>query len=258
MNHVILEKKGPIAVMTLNDRSKRNSLNPEFLQEIEEAVIQVEQDHSLYVLIITGADPVFIAGGDIKLMLDITPQQALDYSRVTADVITRIERLRVPVIAAVNGYALGGGTELCLACDLRIASERASFGQPECTLGITPGAGGTQRLPRLIGLARAKELLYTGRIISAAEADRVGLVNRVVAHEKLMDEAMGLAEEICKNAQIAVQQIKRCVNDGVQTDIHTGIAYEQHAFAVTVGTEDKRIGMTAFLNKDKEKHFVYR
>lgn len=258
MDHVTLEKKGPVAVMTLNYPEKRNCLSPEFLKDIEEAVMTVEKDPTVFVLIITGMDPVFIAGGDIKLMVDITPQKALDYSRFTADVNLRIEQLRVPVIAAVNGYALGGGTELSLACDLRVASERASFGLPECTLGITPGAGGTQRLPRLIGLARAKELLYTGRIIPAAEAERIGLVNRVVPHEKLLEESMALAEEICKNAQIAVQQIKRCVNDGVQADIHTGICYEQHAYAVTVGTEDKKIGMTAFLNKDKEKHFLYR
>ncbi|WP_186567641.1 enoyl-CoA hydratase-related protein, partial [Lawsonibacter celer] len=167
----------------------------------------------------------------------------------------KLENMSKPVIAAVNGFALGGGCELAMSCDIRLASEKAKFGQPEVGLGITPGFGGTQRLPRIVGIGRAMELILTAKTISAAEAKEIGLVNEVYAPEELMDKALELANAICANAQIAVQESKRCIRKGMQTDIYTGSAFEAEAFGVCCGTEDKDEGMGAFLEKRKEKHF---
>ena len=163
-----------------------------------------------------------------------------------------------PVIAAVNGFALGGGCELCMACDIRLASEKAKFGQPEVGLGITPGFCGTQRLPRIVGVAKAMELILTAKTIGAEEAKEIGLVSYVYPPEELLPEAIKLAEAICANAQIAVQESKRCIRMGMQADMHTAAAFEAEAFGVTCGTEDKNEGMGAFLEKRKEKHFQNR
>ncbi len=258
MSRVLYEKKGHVGIITLNNPAVLNALSCDFVAEIHEAVDEVEKDKDIFVCIITGVEKSFVAGADIKQMLPLSAVEAIEWNRGAADLNTRLENLRVPVIAAINGFALGGGCELAMACDIRIASEKAKFGQPECGLGITPGAGGTQRLPRLVGAGKAKELLYTGRVIKADEACSIGLVNKVVAPEALMDEAMALADEICANAQIAVQEIKKCVNIGLQTDIASGLEYEQQAFGVCNSTEDKRIGMSAFVNKEKEKHFIYK
>ncbi|MDO4621428.1 MAG: enoyl-CoA hydratase-related protein [Eubacteriales bacterium] len=258
MSTVLYEKKGHVGLITLNNPKKLNALSAAFMTEIENAVAEVEKDTDVYVCIITGVEKAFIAGADISEMCPLTAAGAIAWGKQGTDLNLRIENLRVPVIAAVNGFALGGGCELAMACDIRIASEKAKFGQPEVGLGITPGAGGTQRLPRLVGAGIAKELLYTGRMINAQEAYRIGLVNKVTAPEELMDAAFALADEIIKNAQIAVQQTKRCVNRGIETDIVTGIDFEQQAFAVCNATEDKQIGMGAFLRKEKEKNFVYR
>lgn len=257
MDKVLLEKQGNIAILTLNNPKTLNALNGEFMSQIDKAIDEVNEDPNIYVLIITGTKKAFIAGADIKEMLPLTAAQTLEWGKIGSDLNTKIENLRIPVIAGLNGFALGGGCELAMACDIRIASEKAKFGQPECGLGITPGAGGTQRLPRIVGLGKAKELLYTGKIINAKEAFEIGLVNKVVDHEDLLDECLKMAEEIVANAQIAVQQIKRSVNMGVETDIETGLAYELQAFSVCNATEDKKIGMEAFLNKSKEKKFIY-
>ena len=170
-------------------------------------------------------------------------------------VFLRLENLSKPVIAAVNGFALGGGCELAMSCDIRLASEKAKFGQPEVGLGITPGFGGTQRLPRIVGISKAMELILTAKVINAAEAERIGLVSAVYPPEELMDKAMELANAICANAPIAVAESKRCIRMGMQTDIATGSAFEAEAFGVTCGTEDKDEGMGAFLEKRQEKHF---
>ena len=162
------------------------------------------------------------------------------------------------MIAAVNGFALGGGCELAMACDIRLASEKAKFGQPETGLGITPGFGGTQRLPRIVGVSKAMELILTAKTIGAEEAKAIGLVSEVYPAEELMDKAMELAQAICANAPIAVAESKRCIRMGMQTDISTGAAFEAEAFGVTCGTEDKNEGMGAFLEKRKEKHFQNR
>lgn len=258
MSDVLYEKKDHVAVITFNHPEVLNALNPSFVAEINEAVDEVEMDREIYVAIITGVEKAFVAGADIKQMLPLNAVESIRWNRGAAELNDRIENLRVPVIAAINGFALGGGCELAMACDIRIASEKAKFGQPECGLGITPGAGGTQRLSRLVGAGKAKELLYTGKIIRAEEACEIGLVNQVVAPEALMDTAMEMAAQICANAQIAVQEIKKCVNLGLETDIRTGLEFEQQAFAVCNSTQDKTIGMGAFVNKEKEKHFIYK
>lgn len=258
MDKVLLEKKDHIAIMTLNNPSVLNALSAEFMAEIQHAVDEVDKDTNIYVLIITGTGKAFIAGADIKEMLPLTAADTLSWGKLGSDLNSKIENLRIPVIAALNGFTLGGGCELAMCCDIRIASEKAKFGQPECGLGITPGAGGTQRLPRIVGIAKAKELLYTGKIICAKEALEIGLVNKVVSHEDLLKEAIEMANEIAMNAQIAVQQIKRAVNIGIETDIRTGLAYELQAFSLCNSTEDKKIGMSSFVNKSKEKNFIYR
>lgn len=258
MDKILLEKKDHIAIMTLNNPSVLNALSAEFMAEIDEAIDEVDKDTKIYVLIITGTEKAFIAGADIREMMPLTAAETLKWGKVGSDLNIKIENLRIPVIAALNGFTLGGGCELAMACDIRIASEKAKFGQPECGLGITPGAGGTQRLPRIVGITKAKELLYTGKIIGAQEALEIGLVNKVVPPEDLLDEAMEMANQIAGNAQIAVQQIKRAVNIGIETDIKTGLEYELQAFSLCNSTEDKKIGMGAFVNKSKEKNFIYK
>ncbi len=209
-------------------------------------------------LILTGTKKSFIAGADIKEWNSLTSVEAVEWSGRIQKTNSRLESFRIPVIAAVNGYALGGGNELAMSCDIRIASSKAKFGQPEVGLGVIAGAGGTQRLPRLVGVSMAKELLYTGRTISAKEAERIGLVSRVTEPEELMPAALELAREICLNAQIAVQETKRAVNLGLRADIDTGLAAESQAFGICIGTEDKKIGATAFINKSMTKNFIYQ
>ena len=264
---VTLEKQGHIAIITMNNPNALNALSSPFMADISAAVDAVEADRDIFVTIITGVNFInkkgkptstFIAGADIKQMLDLTPVSTIEWAEEGNKLNYRIEHMRGPVIAAVNGFCLGGGNELAMACDIRIASEKATFGQPEVGLGITPGAGGTQRLPRLIGTGKAKELLYTGRVIKAEEAEKIGLVDKVVPADELMDSALALANEILANSQVAVQQVKKCINYGMQTDMETARQFERQAFAVCNGSEDKHIGMGAFVNHEKEKHFVYR
>lgn len=258
MDKVLLEKQEHIAIMTLNNPNSLNALNLEFIGEINEAVKEVDKDTNIYVLIIIGTGKAFIAGADIKEMLPLTAVEALKWAKVGSDLNTKIENLRIPVIAALNGFTLGGGCELAMSADIRIASEKAKFGQPECGLGITPGAGGTQRLPRLVGAGKAKELLYTGKLISAQEAYEIGLVNKMVPHDDLLKEVIEMANQIIVNGQIAVQQTKRAVNIGIETDLETGLAYELQAFSICNSTEDKKIGMEAFVNRSKEKNFIFK
>lgn len=269
MELVSVEKRGKIGIINMNNTAALNALSEKFLGELNEAFDEVEKDSDIDVAIITGCNfervkkdgtkkmqRSFIAGADIKEMLPLTAVESLRWGKVGTDLNLRIENFKIPVIAAINGFCLGGGNELAMSCDIRIASDNATFGQPEVGLGITPGAGGTQRLPRLVGAGIAKELLYTARTINAEEAYRIGLVNKVVPVEELLDAAIAMAEEILKNGQIAVQQTKRCVNYGLQVDIATGVAFEQQAFAITNATEDKKIGMGAFVEKKAEKNFI--
>lgn len=258
-NKIILEKPTPhIALMTLNNPDALNALNTEFMNGIDAAIDEVNRDKNIFVLIITGTGKAFIAGADIKEMLNLSAVDMLEWAQIGSKINVKLEDLRIPVIAAINGFALGGGCELAMACDIRIASEKAKFGQPEVGIGVTPGAGGTQRLPRLVGVPKAKELLYTGKMINAAEAEKIGLVNSVVPHEELMDKVMELAQMIADQGQIAVQQCKKAVNAGMETDLKSALALELQAFCVCSATEDKQIGMGAFVRKEKEKKFVYR
>ncbi|RDY21068.1 enoyl-CoA hydratase-related protein [Criibacterium bergeronii] len=256
---VLIEKKNEsVSLLTLNNPDTLNALSTDFMYDINEAIDIIENDKSVKVLIITGVGKAFIAGADIKEMIELTPAQTLEWGQLGSKLNTKVENMRIPVIAAVNGFALGGGCELAMACDIRIASEKAKFGQPEVGIGITPGAGGTQRLPRLVGIAKAKELLYTGKIIDAIEAEKIGLVNSVVPADELLQKAMEMANEISMQAQIAVQECKRLINSGIQTDINTGLALELQAFSLCSSTQDKQIGMGAFIRKEKEKKFIYK
>ena len=258
MSFVAFEQRGPIGVLTMNRPEALNALNEQVLRDLNAALDAVEANDEVLVVILTGAGRSFVAGADIGQMKDLTPVQAKKFGSYGNQVFLKLENFPKPVIAAVNGFALGGGCELCMTCDIRLASEAAKFGQPEVGLGITPGSGGTQRLPRIVGISKAMELILTGKVISAVEAKAIGLVSEVYPAEELMDKAMELADGICANAQIAVCESKRCIRMGMQTDITTGSAFEAEAFGVCCGTEDKNEGMGAFLEKRREKNFHNR
>ena len=258
MSFVKIEKQGHVAVMTISRPEALNALNTQVLMDLDAAIDQVEKDDEVYVAILTGDGRSFVAGADIGEMKNFSSIDGKRFGVLGGNVFLKLENMAKPVIAAVNGFALGGGCELCMACDIRLASEKAKFGQPEVGLGITPGFCGTQRLPRIVGVAKAMELILTAKTIGAAEAKEIGLVSYVYPPEELMSKAMELAEAICANAQIAVQESKRCIRMGMQTDIYTGAAFEAEAFGVTCGTEDKNEGMGAFLEKRAEKHFTNR
>lgn len=251
-NNIILEKEAGLAILYINRPKALNALNSETLQEIKAAIIDVKDDAAVEALIITGAgDKAFVAGADISFMQNLSAVEGRYFGLLGQEVFRNIESLEIPVIAAVNGFALGGGCELSLACDIRLASENARFGQPEVSLGITPGFGGTQRLPRIIGEGRAKELIYSARNINAQEAYRVGLVNQVYPPESLMEEAKKLAKSITANAPLAVRFSKAAINKGMQTDIDTALAIEADLFGMCFSTEDQKEGMSAFINKTK-------
>jgi enoyl-CoA hydratase len=249
------EIRGHVAVITINRPEALNALNTAVLGELSDALAKAEADSDVYVLVITGAGKAFVAGADIAQMKDLTAVEAKAFGELGNSVFYKIESMSKPVIAAVNGYALGGGCELSMACDIRIAGTKAKFGQPEVGLGITPGFGGTQRLPRIVGASKAKELILTAETIGADEALRIGLVSKVVPDEELLDTAMAMANKIAGNAQVAVRQSKDAINKGMQSDIATGLAYEAQAFAVCFATEDQKDAMTAFVNKTKVTSF---
>ncbi len=255
---VLFEKKDHIAVITINRPEALNALNYDVLGGLSEVLAAAEKDDDVYALIITGAGKVFAAGADIAQMKDFGPVQAKAFAEYANAIFSRLEDLSKPSIAAVNGYALGGGCELAMACDIRLAGTKAKFGQPEVGLGITPGFGGTQRLPRLIGSSKAKELIFTAETLGAEEALRLGLVSKVVPDEELMGSAMELAGKICKNAQIAVRQSKAAINRGLQSDITTGLAFEVQAFSLCFSTEDQKDAMAAFVGKSRLSGFKNR
>ena len=253
-----LEVKEHVAVMTVNRPEALNALNTAVLNELDKVIDEVEGNDEVYVAILTGEGRSFVAGADIGEMKGFTAVDGKKFGVHGGNVFLKLENMSKPVIAAVNGFALGGGCELAMACDIRLASEKARFGQPEVGLGITPGFCGTQRLPRIVGISKAMELILTAKTIKADEAKAIGLVSEVYPAEELMDKAMELANAICANAQIAVRESKRCIRMGMQTDIHTGAAFEAEAFGVCCGTEDKDEGMGAFLEKRAEKNFKNR
>ncbi|MCD7948229.1 MAG: enoyl-CoA hydratase-related protein [Oscillospiraceae bacterium] len=255
MAFVELEKQGHIGVLTVRRPDALNALNSMVLADLDAAVEAAAGDPDIYVVILTGEGRAFVAGADISEMEGLSTAGAKRFAAYGAGVFLKLEQMEKPVIAAVNGFALGGGCELAMACDIRIAGVKAKFGQPEVGLGIPPGFGGTQRLPRIVGVSKAMELILTGDVIGAEEAKAIGLVSAVYPQEELMAQALAMSEKICANAQIAVCQSKRCIRVGIQTDIHTGCALETEAFGVCFGTEDQKEGMRAFLEKRAEKHF---
>lgn len=241
-----------VAVITINQPDTLNALDSSILSEINDALDIVEADEAVNVLVITGAgERAFVAGANIKDFVEMDTNDGYEFSRLGNEVFYKLSTLRQPTIAAVNGYALGGGSELAIAADIRIASENAIFGQPEVGLGIPPGFGGTQRLPRLINPAIAKELIYTGRNVRADEAKEIGLVNKVVPLEDLKDTVMDMAASIAKNAPLAVEKSKTLINQGLDIPLEHGIALETQAFGSLFATEDQKTGAKAFVNKEK-------
>jgi len=238
-----------VYLLTINKPASLNALDTAVLGELAAVVEDLRTNESVKVLVLTGEGRAFVAGADISEMVSKNPIDGLEFGRLGASVFRAIEQLPFPVIAAVNGFALGGGCELAMACDIRLASAKAKFGQPETGLGIIPGFSGTQRLPRLVGPAKAKELIYTGEIIKADEALRIGLVNGVTEPEALIDEALAMAEKIALQPRQAVALAKKAIDAGMQTDIDTAIGIENNLFALCFSTEEQKQRMTAFLNK---------
>ena len=282
MKYIQFEPQGDIAIVRINRPEALNAMNTDVISELSKTIDIIGADDSIKVVIITGTgERSFCAGADISFMVNIEPMQAERYATSAQGVINKIERLEKPVIAAVNGFALGGGCELAMACDIRIASSNAKIGQPEVTIGIPPGWGGTQRLMRLVGPAKAKEMIFTGKMIAADEARQIGLVNKVVSvgaddnlpaevkgdpatekeragqvakilNKKLMDECMALAGEITKNSFTAVKVSKMLMNRGMDSDLETGLRLEIYGWALCFAHEDRQKMMSAFLNKSKK------
>jgi enoyl-CoA hydratase len=254
MNQQVLsvEEENGVAVWTLNRPDVMNSLNFPLLHALREQVESVRFNSKVRVVIITGAgEKAFCAGADLKERVSLSPEQVKEYIFTIRNLFTSIEQLNKAVIAAVNGIALGGGTELALASDIRLASTNASLGLTETRLAIIPGAGGTQRLPRLVGRGKAKELIFTGRRVEAQEALRIGLVNQICDPGDLLAESKKVAALICETGPIAIEQAKYAINYGLETDIHTGLAIESNAYWVCIPTEDRLEGLAAFREKRK-------
>ncbi|MDR7418336.1 MAG: enoyl-CoA hydratase-related protein [Armatimonadota bacterium] len=245
--NILLERDGAVAIITLNRPKVLNALNQETMDELVDALEALDRDDAVRCVVLTGGERAFAAGADVNEMLHATPAQMLSGYRFQQ--WERIRKVTKPLIAAVRGFALGGGCELALLCDMIIAGEGARFGQPEINLGIMPGAGGTQRLTRAVGKARAMELILTGRHITAAEADRLGLVTRVVPDEVVLDEARALAQQIARKAPVAVRLAKDAVLKAFDTTLEGGLDYERKLFYLLFSTEDKDEGIGAFLNK---------
>ena len=257
MTHVLLEKKEHIAVATINRPKALNALNSEVLSDLDELVQTVSADADIRALVITGSgEKAFVAGADIGEMSTLTPEEGEAFGKHGNDVFRKLETLPIPTIAAVNGFALGGGCELSMSCDIRICADTAVFGQPEAGLGITPGFGGTQRLARLVGPGMAKQLIYTAKNIKADEAYRIGLVNAVYPLDELMPAAEKMAETIAKNAPIAVRACKKAINEGLEVEMDDAVVIEETLFGSCFKTADQIEGMSAFL--EKRKHEPYQ
>ena len=256
MGYVKYETKGQVGIITIDRPKALNALNSQVLDDLKEVLDGVDQEE-IRCLIVTGSgEKSFVAGADIAAMSTMTQAEAEAFGKKGNDIFRALEVFPIPTIAAVNGFALGGGCELSMSCDFRICSENAVFGQPEVGLGIIPGFGGTQRLARLVGMGRAKELIFTCDSIDAAEAYRIGLVNKVVPAEELMDTAKKMANKIAGNASYAVSIAKAAINNGYDMDIHNAVEMEANLFGLTNATHDKTEGMTAFLERRPEKNFT--
>ena len=257
MTNILLEKKGLYAVATINRPKALNALNSEVLSDLDELVQTVSADADIRALVITGSgEKAFVAGADIGEMSTLTPEEGEAFGKHGNNVFRKLETLPIPTIAAVNGFALGGGCELSMSCDIRICADTAVFGQPEAGLGITPGFGGTQRLARLVGPGMAKQLIYTAKNIKADEAYRIGLVNAVYPLDELMPAAEKMAETIAKNAPIAVRACKKAINEGLEAEMDDAVVIEEKLFGSCFKTADQIEGMSAFL--EKRKHEPYQ
>lgn len=251
-DNILLEIDSGLAQITINRPKELNALNRATMLELDDAIKSLVDDQSVGALIITGGgEKAFVAGADISEMVDMGPLQAKEWSRLGQQVFSRIENFPRPVIAAINGFALGGGCELAMACDIRLASEKAKFGQPEVNLGIIPGFAGTQRLTRLVGKGQAKIIIFSGDIISAEEALRIGLVDKVVAAEELMSFAKTLASKIMTKAPLAIGQAKTAINKGIEMDSELAFVFEAETFGMCFTSADQKEGMRAFLEKRK-------
>jgi enoyl-CoA hydratase len=249
--NILVEKKESIGVIKINRPNNLNALNKDTILELTKAVEELEKDKNIKVAILTGEGKAFIAGADIKQMKDMNPSEAKKFAEMGHNLLMNIEKSRLPFIAAVNGYALGGGCEVMMACDICIAAASAKIGQPEINLGIHPGFGGTQRLPRLVGRMKAKELLLTGDNIDANEAHRIGLVNMVVPDDKITEEAAKIASKIASKSTVQTDFIKALVNKGIEVDLKKACELEISYFSKSFQTEDQKEGMNAFLEKRK-------
>ncbi len=248
--NLLLDIRDHIALLTINRPKALNSLNPPTLIELSQAIASLQDNPEVKVIILTGAgEKAFVAGGDISVMQPLGPLEARQVAQQAQQLFNDIEYGDKVVIGAINGYALGGGCELAMACDIRIASGNAKFGQPEINLGIIPGWAGTQRLPRLIGKGKAKELMFTGDMVSAAEAQQLGLVNQVVSQNELLNTARQMAEKIAGKSQVAIQLIKQAVDNGMEMESRKAFIYEADLFGLCFATEDQKEGMAAFLEK---------
>ena len=251
--HLLIDRENNVAVLTVNRPDKYNALNDEVVAELSSAMDELAGDDEVRAIVITGAgDKAFISGADAGMLRDLeTPREAVANSRRGQAMTLKVENLPKPVIAAINGYALGGGLELAMACDIRLASDTARLGQPEIGLGITPGYGGTQRLPRLVGKGMAKLLIFTGDMIDAEEALRIGLVQRVVPQAELLGEAKALAEKLATMPPLTLAACKEAINRGLEVDLERGLSIESMEFGILRSTEDYEEGTSAFLEKRK-------
>jgi enoyl-CoA hydratase len=247
--NILFEVKENIGYVTVNRPSALNALNQDVLSELDHVFRYIDKAADVRVVILTGAGRAFVAGADIAQMSELNTSEGRDMTIQGQRVMELIEGIDKPVIAAVNGFALGGGCELSMACDVRIASEKAKFGQPEVNLGIIPGFGGTQRLPRLVGKGMAKYLIYSAEMIDAAEAYRIGLVQKVVPHDDLLAEAEKYAKLVMSKAPVAVKMAKAAINNGINLDLKSGVAFEAEAYVSTFCSEDRVEGMKAFVEK---------
>ena len=253
MDYILYEQKGQTGIITINREKALNALNSQVLDELNTTLDAVNLDE-VRCLILTGAGTKsFVAGADIGEMSTLTKAEGEAFGKKGNDVFRKIETFPIPVIAAVNGFALGGGCEISMSCDIRICSDNAVFGQPEAGLGITPGFGGTQRLARLVGAGMAKQMIYTARNIKADEAYRIGLVNAVYTQEELLPAAEKMAAGIAKNAPIAVRNCKKAINESLDLDMDAAVALEEKLFGDCFESEDQKYGMAFFLDKNKEK-----
>ena len=253
MSMISTSKNEGVCIVKINRPSKLNAMTVDVDKEIISTFKELDKDDSVRVIILTGeGDKAFSAGADIEYMSKISPDESEVYAKLGQEVTATIENVTKPTIAAVNGFALGGGCEVAMSCDIRIASDNAKLGQPEVTIGIPPGWGGTQRLMRIVGIAKAKELVFSGKMIKASEAKEIGLVNNVVSQESLMEEAMNMAKAIAANASLAVHMSKSAINTGRNADLDTGLSVELLAWRNCFSDPEREKRMTDFVNKSKK------